>query len=123
MIALNAFTVLLLTPILKLYNLSESTFSLSFVIMVLHIVGWVTVWPMSFTLPNAFRAAGDVKYPMIISAISMIIFRIGSSYLLAFGMGLGALSVWYGMLMDWTFRCICFFIRWKNGKWKQYTVV
>ncbi len=123
MIALNAFTLLLLTPILKLYNLSESTLSLSFNIMILHIVGWVTVWPMSFTLPNAFRAAGDVKYPMVISAISMIVFRIGSSYLLAFGMGLGALSVWYGMLMDWTFRCICFFIRWKNGKWKQYTVI
>ena len=123
MIALNACILLLLNPILSLYNLSDETYSLAFTIMIIHIVGWVTVWPMSFALPNAFRAAGDVKYPMIISALSMIAFRIGSSYLLAYGFGFGVLSVWIAMLMDWTFRCICFFWRWRNGKWKQYAIV
>ena len=27
------------------------------------------------------------------------------------------------ILMDWTFRCICFFWRWQRGKWKQYAIV
>lgn len=123
MIVLNVCIFLLLNPILGLYHLSDEAFSLAHTIMLMHIAGWITVWPMSFALPNSFRAAGDVKYPMTISALSMVIFRIGSSYLLAFVFDLGALSVWVAMLMDWTFRCICFYFRWKSGKWKQYAVV
>lgn len=123
MIALNVIIFFMLNPILGLYHLSDETFSLAFTIMMIHIIGWVTVWPMSFALPNAFRAAGDVKYPMMISALSMVAFRIGSSYLLAFGFGFGVLSVWIAMLMDWTFRCICFYFRWRSGKWKQFALV
>ncbi|MGO0907108.1 MATE family efflux transporter [Clostridioides difficile] len=118
MIVLNIGILLLLKPILGLYNLSDVTLSLTFTIMIIHISGWITIWPMSFALPNAFRAAGDVKYPMMISIFSMIVFRIGCSYLLAYGLGIGVLSVFIAMLMDWTFRSICFFWRWRSGKWK-----
>lgn len=123
MIILNIGTLLLLKPILSLYHMSDTTFSLAFTIMLLHIVGWVTVWAMSFSLPNAFRAAGDVKYPTIISIVSMVVFRIGTAYLLAYAFDMGVLSVFYAMLMDWTFRCICFFLHWKSGKWKQHTAI
>lgn len=123
MVAFNVIILFMLNPILSLYHLSAETFTLAFTIMIIHIIGWVTVWPMSFALPNTFRAAGDVKYPMIISIFSMVVFRIGSSYLLAFGLGFGVLSVWIAMLIDWTFRCVCFYWRWKSGKWKQYTLV
>ncbi|MGO0884537.1 hypothetical protein ACTPDI_17300 [Clostridioides difficile] len=105
-------------PILGLYNLSNVTLSLAFTIMIIHISGWITIWPMYFVLPNAFRAAGNVKYPMMISIFSMIVFRIRCSYLLAYGLGTGVLSVFIAMLMDWTFRSICFFWRWRSGKWK-----
>lgn len=123
MVTFNVIILFMLSPILSLYHLSAETFTLAFTIMILHIIGWVTVWPMSFALPNTFRAAGDVKYPMIISTFSMLMFRIGSSYLLAFGLGFGVLSVWIAMLIDWTFRCVCFYWRWKSGKWKQYALV
>ncbi|MDD3746221.1 MAG: MATE family efflux transporter [Anaerostipes sp.] len=123
MITLDIGIFILLKPILSLYNLSAETFSLAFIIMIIHIAGWVTVWPMSFALPNAFRASGDVKYPMIVSAVSMAVFRIGCAYLFAYGFKLGALSIFFAMLMDWSFRCICFYYRWKSGKWKQYAIV
>lgn len=113
---------ILLKPILSLYHLSATTFSLSFSIMIIHIVGWVTVWPLSFALPNTFRAAGDVKYPMAISAFSMVVFRIGCSYLLVYGFGLGVYSIFIAMLTDWVFRCICFSWHWKTGKWKRYVI-
>ena len=35
----------------------------------------VFIWPLSFTLPNALRAAGDVKYTMITGILSMWMFR------------------------------------------------
>lgn len=122
MAILNLGILLLLNPILNLYNLSNITFYLAFEIMIIHISGWVTIWPMSFVLPNSFRASGDVRYPMIISIFSMLIFRIGCSYLLAYVVGIGVLSVFIAMLMDWIFRSICFLWRWKSGKWKEHAL-
>lgn len=122
MAILNLGILLLLNPILNLYNLSNITFYLAFEIMIIHISGWITVWPLSFVLPNSFRASGDVRYPMIISIFSMLIFRIGCSYLLAYVVGIGVLSVFIAMLMDWIFRSICFLWRWKSGKWKEHAL-
>jgi putative MATE family efflux protein len=123
MLGLNIALVLLLKPILSLYHLSPETFSISYNIMMIHILGWVTVWVISFALPNSLRAAGDVKYPMMISAFSMFVFRIGFSYILAYGFGFGVYSIYLAMLMDWTFRFICFVFRWKSGKWREYAIV
>lgn len=122
MAILNLGILLLLNPILNLYNLSNITFYLAFEIMIIHISGWITVWPLSFVLPNSFRASGDARYPMIISIFSMLIFRIGCSYLLAYVVGIGVLSVFIAMLMDWIFRSICFLWRWKSGKWKEHAL-
>ena len=41
----------------------------------------VIVWPLAFALPNALRAANDVRFTMIVSLLSMWIFRIGFSYI------------------------------------------
>lgn len=123
MFLFNMGILIFLKPILHLYNLSDDTFSLSFIIMIIHIIGWITVWVLSFTLPNSLRASGDVKYPMIISALSMFVFRIGFSYFMVYGLKFGVLSVWIAMIMDWLFRSICFYWRWKSGKWKPMSVI
>ncbi|MCC0690232.1 MULTISPECIES: hypothetical protein [Clostridioides] len=52
----------------------------------------------------------------------MLIFRIGCSYLLAYVVGIGVLSIFIAMLMDWGFRSICFLWRWRSGKWKEHSV-
>lgn len=81
------------------------------------------IWPMSFTLPNALRAAGDAKYTMEVSVFSMWVFRVASSYFFADTMGLGVLGVWIGMYVDWVFRSILFIIRYISGKWLEKRVV
>lgn len=118
MLALNAALLLLLGPILSLYSLSDAAHSLVFQIVWIHSLGLIVIWPMSFTLPNALRAASDVKFPMCISILSMFVFRIGGSFALAYLFQLGVLSVWIAMLIDWTFRSICFLWRWKKGSWQ-----
>ncbi|GAB2023002.1 MATE family efflux transporter [Pseudolactococcus yaeyamensis] len=123
MIGMNLFLFVLLRPILSLYHLSDVTFSISYNIMMIHIFGFVTVWLISFALPNSLRASGDVKFPMMISAFSMFVFRIGFSYILAYGFGFGVYSIYLAMILDWTFRFICFLVRWQSGKWKNYAIV
>lgn len=80
-------------------------------------------WVWSFTLPNALRAAGDVRFTMVVATGSMWLFRIGCSYLLARGLGLGIYGVWYAMYIDWAVRIAVFLWRFFSGKWKGRAVV
>lgn len=110
-------------PILGVYHLSAETTQILIQLFIVHAVCCVLFWPLSFTLPNALRAAGDAKFTMIASLFSMWIFRIGFSYLLAFTFQTGVLGIWIAMCIDWLFRAICFMIRFRNGKWKNHRLV
>ena len=83
----------------------------------------VILWPLSFTVPNILRAAGDAKYTMKISVFSMWVFRVASSYLIAGYLGVGILGVWIGMYIDWFFRAIFFVRRYVKGKWLERKLV
>jgi putative MATE family efflux protein len=120
---LNALMLFALNPILGVYRLSGETFNLAWQITMVHGIAAVILSPVSFALPNAFRAAGDVKFPMWASILSMLIFRIGSAYVFAFVFALGALSVWVAMVFDWLVRSSCFLWRWKSGRWKNKTII
>lgn len=96
--------------------------------MALQIMQWFNIvslffWPSSFTLPNILRAAGDARFTMTVSIISMWAFRVGFCYLMVQGFGGGLLAVWCGMFLDWVFRSAAFFIRFVRGKWLQKAVI
>ena len=55
---------------------------------------------------------------MVVSVLSMAIWRLGFSYLLCVRMGWGAVGVWIAMVIDWVCRVICFVSRMKSGAWK-----
>jgi Na+-driven multidrug efflux pump len=69
---------------------------------------------------------------MVVSIISMWIFRVALGYLLALdtvsvfglfsfgGLGLGVMGVWIAMTVDWAVRAIFFAIRWLSGRWLKY---
>lgn len=112
--------ILLALPIiLKLYGLPPETLRLAAVLAVIHNGCAIILWPLSFTLPNALRAADDVKFPMVVSILSMLICRLGLSYVLAVGMGWGAVGVWIAMVTDWMARIVFFAGRYRSGKWKR----
>ena len=76
-----------------------------------------TGYSMSFAPMGAFRAAGDIRYPVVVTTSTMFIFRVGLSYLLCYGFGLGLESVWLGMAADWICRTILNSIHFVRGKW------
>ena len=115
----NVIILSSLRPLLSLYSLSEETTALSYKLVMIHNSFAIALWPVSFVLPNMLRACNDVKYPMVISIFSMVTFRIGFSYILGVRFGMGALGVWYAMLLDWVFRSICFLGRYLHGDWKK----
>ena len=116
---LNIIIALLSGSIVNLYDFSKGTTDLAYELIIYHSIACIFIWPLSFTLPNALRAASDVKFTMVISILSMWIFRIIFSYVLGRYCGLGVLGVWIAMTLDWVFRGICFVIRFLRGKWQM----
>lgn len=123
MVGTVALIFLALPLILKAYNLSDQTAAAATNIIHFHGISAMIIWPLSFALPAAYRAAGDAKACMYTSIVSMWIFRIGFSYLIGKYMGLGVFGVWVAMVIDWVVRAICFIIRYFNGKWKHGAIV
>ncbi len=115
-------------PLIGLYNLSGESAEAAKTLILSHAACAAVIWPVSFTLPNAFRAASDVKFSMKISVFSMWVFRVALSYVFAKGsinlfgftipgFGMSVLGVWVAMYVDWVFRAILFVIRFVSGKW------
>ena len=101
------------------YHLSPEATQLARQVLIYHAIMAVFAWLLSFSLPNTFRAAGDVILPMAVAISSMWVFRLGFAYLLGIYFGLGLMGVWIAMTVDWVFRAICFSLRFKGHKWER----
>ena len=96
--------------------------------MCLFMMGWITIikpisWTLSFIPAYGLRAAGDVKFSMLVSCASMWIFRVTLCIFLCRRMGFGPIAVWIGMFTDWTVRGIVFTVRFLRKKWLNYQVI
>ena len=108
-----------------LFQLTPATAAMCVQVLRWNAVFATIFWPMSFTLPNALRAAGDAKFTMWVALLSMWICRIGMSWLLgsAWGLNLGLLGVWLAMFADWIVRAVFFLVRFLGGRWKNHQVI
>lgn len=71
----------------------------------------------AFGLPYGFRAAGDVRFPMIVSVISMWCCRVAFCVFLVRTYNLGLRAVWIGIFTDWIVRACIFSVRFISGRW------
>lgn len=117
--ALNLVIVFLIPLILKLYGISDEAATIASGLMIFHCILASLFWPSSFALPNALRAASDVKYTMWVSLVSMWVWRIGLSVVLSVVFDFGVFGVWMAMVVDWIFRSICFFVRFHKEKYRS----
>ncbi len=121
--AANSVILLALPLILNIYSLSPEAWRFAFILVCIHDGCAIVLWPTSFTLPNALRASGDVKFTMVISVASMFIFRIGFSVVLGIYFGLGAIGVWIAMVLDWICRVSFYSFRFRSRKWLDFKVI
>jgi len=121
-IAMNSLILISMPLLLRAYNLSDETLRLASILVLIHNGCAMLLWPASFTLPNALRAANDVKFTMTVSIASMFVFRVLFSFILGKGMGWGAIGVWIAMIMDWICRVGFFIARLRSGRWETMYV-
>lgn len=71
---------------------------------------------------GCLRGAGDVKYTLVASLISVTIIRSVVTYLLVVVWPLGLTGIWIGVLSDQLSRFILLGIRFKQGNWVNYQI-
>jgi putative MATE family efflux protein len=118
-----ALVLALLPVILNVYGLSEAATSLATKIVWYHAAFTVAIWPLAYTLPVTFRAAGDAKFPMIVGILSMFFCRIALAYLLSIYFNMGMFGTWVAMFIDWIVKAIIFVYRYISGKWTKFQAI
>ena len=81
------------------------------------------IWVPSFIPAYGLRAAGDVKYTMVVSCLTMWLCRVSLCIFLIRGLGVGPIAVWIGMFSDWIVRGIFFTRRYMSRKWLEFHVL
>jgi len=123
-IVISCLTVLALTkPITLLGGMEAESADLCFKMVIFITITKPISWVLSFIPAYGMRAAGDVKFSMILSTCSMWIFRVSLCIYLCRAQGFGPIAVWIGMFTDWTVRSIVFTIRFHRRKWLDHKVV
>ncbi len=122
--ALSVVATVLFLPLSRIlpsaYTSDPQTIELSRQLLIVYLLVLPVLHSTSFVLPSGFRGAGDVRYTMIVSIISMWTMRVGASYLLVVVWGLGVHGVWIGMYLDWLLRSAIFAPRALGRKWLQH---
>lgn len=125
-IAATAWNILIfaLTPlIMRFYPLSEEITSLVIRLVLIHNIFSATAWPFGGALPNGLRAAGDIRFTMIVAVASTVFVRLFLSVVFGIWMNMGVIGIAWAMVCDWIARGILFIIRYRQGKWRDIRVV
>ena len=119
MLGTNLLVYIFLPQLSGLYGLTAETTAVVHDLLLWHCIFASLFYPAGFCIPAALRAAGDVRYPMVISVASMLVFRVGLSFVFVRGFGLGVVSIWMAIFVDWGFRAVLFGLRFHSDIWQK----
>lgn len=109
--------------ILKVYHLSAEANTMTWTVVIAHAVMMILIWPSGYMLPIVFRGAGDAKFPMVVSIVSMILCRIALSYVFALGFHMGMLGTWAAMFVDWIVKTVIYEWHDKKEAWTKFKAI
>lgn len=123
-IILSCLLVFALTkPVTLLGGMEAESARMCFEMMIAITIVKPICWVLSFIPAYGMRAAGDVKFSMVVATLTMWLCRVALAVYLCRVWGFGPIAVWIGMFADWTVRSIIFTIRFLSGKWAEKQIV
>ncbi len=78
------------------------------------------LYSTSFVTPAALRAAGDARFTLLSSLLSMWLLRVVLGYILGVVVGFGIVGVWVAMVVEWGVRSLIFQLRIHGSKWLSF---
>ena len=116
--------VFAITPLIIKYSaISAEAKSLVIWLVLINNIFNGLFYPFAGSLGNGLRAAGDVKFTMIISITLSIAARLAFSALFGLVLGWGVIGIAIGMSMDIVFRGIIFIRRYHSQKWTKFCLI
>lgn len=109
-------------PVTRLAGMETAAADMCFEMVTAITVVKPLVWVGSFTIAYGLRAAGDVRFSMIVSTITMWCCRVALCIFLVRVYHFGPMAVWIGMFADWAVRAVIFSARFLSGKWLKNQV-
>lgn len=118
MAAVNLTIIAMLPLIMRIYDVSPEAERLAVIVSLLHGVASIFLWIPSFSIPSFLRAAGDARFTMLASMLTMWLCRVVFAYVFGKYLGFGVVGVWVAhSLLDWIVRTIVFLLRYRSDKW------
>ena len=123
-VIVSCLLVLAITkPVTWLGRMEPAAASMCFWLVTAMTIVKPLLWVGAFGLPYGFRAAGDVKFSMIVSVTSMWCCRVALSVFLVKTFHFGLWAVWIGIFTDWIVRACIFWARFISVKWLHKDMV
>jgi putative MATE family efflux protein len=77
----------------------------------------------NLVIMNSSKAAGDVRFPVILSMVSPWGVAIPLAYILGIYFGMGLMGIWIAYITDEWLRGIIMFLRWRSRVWENKSFV
>ncbi|WP_062350370.1 MATE family efflux transporter [Bacillus kwashiorkori] len=120
----SAILVLPFYPLLaKLFSLPAEIVPTVFILVLMSAITQPLLWPASFLLPGALRAAGDSTFTSVTAMFTMWLIRVVLGYILGITLGFGIIGVWAAMIIEWVVRGGIFHLRFKGKKWYAHNLI
>ena len=108
---------------LRFYNARPEVIALVISTTILHNIFTAFVSPLAQSLPCGFKAAGDVKYPMVTAVICTCGIRVAFTFLLGVWLHMGLMGYMWAMCIDWSVKAVLMVIHAVRGTWKNKRII
>lgn len=116
--------IFVITPfIVKMFAVSNETRNLVIWLVLIHNLANALIFPFADPFGKGLRAAGDVVFTMGISLFTTIGVRLVLSILFGVVFKMGVIGIAFAMCMDWLIRAVIFWVRYKQGRWREYRII
>ena len=116
---INLGIFLAIPLVLRIYHVSGETAVLTRAVLLIHGGAAIVLHPTAFTLSNTLRSAGDARFTMTVSTLSMWLCRVILGYAAGTLLGWGVVGVYAAHALDWVFRSGAFLLRYRGEKWES----
>jgi len=122
-VAWNAL-IFALTPLfLRVYSLSGETAALVMILVLINNIFNGIAYPFAGPLGNGLRAAGDIRFTMIVSVTLTVAARLFFSSLFGIRLQMGVIGIAWGMSIDIVIRGLIFIARFRSHKWTAFKLI
>lgn len=118
-----ALTAIFVKPVTVVSHMEAAAAALTVQMTLVICIVKPIAWPIAFIPAYGMRAAGDVRFSMLMSASVMWLCRVVISTVLIRVLGFGPMGVWIGMFCDWVMRSILYIFRFRSGRWTRHSVI